>query len=332
MGFAAPRVPGRHRAGAGPLAAQSRRAVSERRQRLAQHGHSVHRSAVLRAASVDRDSRRPTCSRSAPIGAARRSALNPRLTGLRTIFNAGRLAIIQRTGYDNSSRSHFQGTDIWSTAIQSSPQGTGWLGRYLDLLPAPVDPLTAWSTVRETPRTLLARTVGVPSIPSVSGYAFASPNGGSDATAAQGVSDADRLAPAGRQAAPRIRELHGAGGLRDARPRRPGQHVRFDRHLPEQRPRAGAARRRRRDEQRRRHEGVLGPDGRLRHSRRPEPEPGQRDLHHVDGDAERCAAGVLQRSAEPGTARATPSCCNSPSSGDASPRTRATAPTTAPRA
>jgi uncharacterized protein (DUF1501 family) len=111
--------------------------------------------------------------------------LNPRLTGLRTIFNSGRLAIIQRTGYNNSSRSHFQGTDIWSTADPSSPQGIGWLGRYLDLLPAPVDPLTAWSTVRETPRTLLSRTVGVPSIPSVSGYAFVSPNGGTDATAAR---------------------------------------------------------------------------------------------------------------------------------------------------
>jgi uncharacterized protein (DUF1501 family) len=114
-----------------------------------------------------------------------RLGLNPRLTGLRTIFNSGRIAIVQRTGYPNSSRSHFQGTDIWSTADPSAPQGTGWLGRYLDLLPAPLDPLTAWSTVRETPRTLLSRTVGVPSIPSVSGYAFASPNGGSDAVAAR---------------------------------------------------------------------------------------------------------------------------------------------------
>jgi uncharacterized protein (DUF1501 family) len=102
--------------------------------------------------------------------------LNPRLSGLKTIFDAGRLAIVQRTGYQNSSRSHFQGTDIWSTADPSSPSGTGWLGRYLDLLPAPVDPLAAWSTVRETPRTLMSRTVGVPSIPSVGGYAFASPN------------------------------------------------------------------------------------------------------------------------------------------------------------
>jgi uncharacterized protein (DUF1501 family) len=105
-----------------------------------------------------------------------RLALNPRLTDLRTIFNAGRLALIQRTGYPNQSRSHFQGTDIWSSADPSSPQGMGWLGRYLDRMPAPVDPLTAWSTVRETPRTLMARTVGVPSIANIAEYAFASPN------------------------------------------------------------------------------------------------------------------------------------------------------------
>jgi uncharacterized protein (DUF1501 family) len=107
--------------------------------------------------------------------------LHPRLTGLRTIFNAGRLALIQRTGYANSSRSHFEGTDIWSTGDPRSPQGTGWLGRYLDMLPSPVDPLTAWSTAGVIPRTLQANRVGVPSIPSVSGYAFASPNGGTDA-------------------------------------------------------------------------------------------------------------------------------------------------------
>jgi uncharacterized protein (DUF1501 family) len=111
--------------------------------------------------------------------------LNPRLPGLKSMFDNGRLAIIQRTGYPNSSRSHFLGTDIWSTGDPGAPQGTGWLGRYLDTLPSPADPLTAWSTVRETPRTLLARTVGVPSIPNVNGYAFASPNSASDAAFAR---------------------------------------------------------------------------------------------------------------------------------------------------
>src|SRR5919112_3356765 len=87
--------------------------------------------------------------------------LHPRLTGLRSIYNAGRLAFIQRTGYQNSSRSHFEGTDIWSTADPRSPQGTGWLGRYLDTLPSPVDPLTTWATSSVIPRTLQSRRVAV---------------------------------------------------------------------------------------------------------------------------------------------------------------------------
>jgi uncharacterized protein (DUF1501 family) len=107
--------------------------------------------------------------------------LHPRLTGLQQIFNAGDLAIIQRTGYPNSSRSHFLGTDIWSTANPANSSGTGWLGRYLDALPDPVDPLVGWSTVRELPHSLEGRKVGVPAIPSVAGYAFSSPNTGAEA-------------------------------------------------------------------------------------------------------------------------------------------------------
>jgi uncharacterized protein (DUF1501 family) len=133
-------------------------------------------------------SRRPTLA--IPAGAAlqigRDSAgtelgLHPRLTGLRDIFNEGRLAIVQRTGYLNSSRSHFQGFDIWGTANPANSQGTGWLGRYLDTLPAPVDPLVAWNTTRETPKALAARTVGVPAITNPATYSFSSPNSGNDA-------------------------------------------------------------------------------------------------------------------------------------------------------
>ena len=107
--------------------------------------------------------------------------LHPRLTGLRTIFNEGRLALIQRTGYANSSRSHFEGTDIWSTANPLSTQGPGWLGRYLDTMPAPVDPLYAWNTGAEVPHSLLSRLVGVPSISNPATYAFQSPNGAAEA-------------------------------------------------------------------------------------------------------------------------------------------------------
>jgi uncharacterized protein (DUF1501 family) len=107
--------------------------------------------------------------------------LHPRLGGLLNIFNEGRLALIQRTGYANSSRSHFEGTDIWGTANPQSSTGSGWLGRYLDTLPRPLDALTAWNTSGETPRALISGQFGVPAIPNATTYTFSSPNRGSAA-------------------------------------------------------------------------------------------------------------------------------------------------------
>jgi uncharacterized protein (DUF1501 family) len=121
--------------------------------------------------------------------AGRVLGLHPRLGGLLNIFNEGHLALVQRSGYANSSRSHFEATDIWGTANPQSYTGSGWLGRYLDTLPRPVDALAAWNTTGETPRALLSGTTGVPAIPSASTYTYASPNRGSVAleerTAAQ---------------------------------------------------------------------------------------------------------------------------------------------------
>ena len=44
------------------------------------------------------------------------------------MFDQGRLAIVQRTGYQNSSRSHFQGFDIWGTANPDQLAGHGMAG------------------------------------------------------------------------------------------------------------------------------------------------------------------------------------------------------------
>jgi uncharacterized protein (DUF1501 family) len=107
--------------------------------------------------------------------------LHPRLGGLFNIFNEGRLAIVQRTGYQNSSRSHFEAGDIWGTANPQSTTGPGWLGRYLDTLPRPLDALAAWNTTAETPRALISPTSGVPAIPNATTYSYASPNRGAAA-------------------------------------------------------------------------------------------------------------------------------------------------------
>ena len=108
--------------------------------------------------------------------------LHPRLTGLKQIFDQGKLAFIQRTGYANQSRSHFTGTDIWSTADPNNAQGLGWVGRYLDSLPSPVDPLVGWNTTGSLPHVLQGKTA-VPAIASPSAYSFSSPNSGAEAAA-----------------------------------------------------------------------------------------------------------------------------------------------------
>jgi uncharacterized protein (DUF1501 family) len=122
--------------------------------------------------------------------------LHPRLGGLRDLYNSGRLAVVQRTGYLNSSRSHFQGKDIWDTANVTLTESEGWLGRFLETVP--VDPLSGWSTTQELPRALMSREVSVPSIPNAAGYAFSSFNA---AEAANERVTATRIAshvPAGR--------------------------------------------------------------------------------------------------------------------------------------
>ena len=134
-------------------------------------------------------SRRPTLAVPAAnvlqIGAdssGKALGLHPRLTGLKQIFDAGHLAIIQRSGYNNSSRSHFLGTDIWSTGNVTNTTGSGWLGRYLDQLPSPVPPLAGWSSVGTVPHSLIGNYVTAPAIPNPATYAFQSPNSGTEAT------------------------------------------------------------------------------------------------------------------------------------------------------
>src|SRR6202011_4403959 len=57
---------------------------------------------------------------------------NPNLSGLKALYDKGKVAVLEDVGYPNSSRSHFEGTQIWETADTTTTQSTGWLGRWLD--------------------------------------------------------------------------------------------------------------------------------------------------------------------------------------------------------
>lgn len=91
--------------------------------------------------------------------------LHPKLQGLKELYDAGKVAVIQGVGYPEPDRSHFRSMEIWQTA---QPQGTspvGWLGRILDLSAQPVDsPLKAVAIGEILPRAFSSSKVIVPAI------------------------------------------------------------------------------------------------------------------------------------------------------------------------
>jgi len=61
------------------------------------------------------------------------TGLHPAMTGLQSLYNEGKLAIVQAVGYPNPNFSHFRASDIWMTASDSNQVlNTGWAGRYLN--------------------------------------------------------------------------------------------------------------------------------------------------------------------------------------------------------
>lgn len=58
--------------------------------------------------------------------------LHPVMTGMQSMFNSGKLSIIQNVGYPVQNRSHFRSMDIWSTGMVDVNETRGWLGRQFD--------------------------------------------------------------------------------------------------------------------------------------------------------------------------------------------------------
>jgi uncharacterized protein (DUF1501 family) len=84
--------------------------------------------------------------------------LNPKLTGLKSLYDEGHLAIVQGVGYPNPNRSHFRSTEIWETAADASRNEThGWLGRYFDNCCSGADPTVAVAIGEEMPQAFAAK-------------------------------------------------------------------------------------------------------------------------------------------------------------------------------
>jgi len=62
-----------------------------------------------------------------------KTGLHPAMTGIQSLYNDGKAAIVQAVGYPQPDFSHFRATDIWMSASDSNQSiNSGWMGRYLD--------------------------------------------------------------------------------------------------------------------------------------------------------------------------------------------------------
>ena len=59
-------------------------------------------------------------------------ALNPSMTGIKTLWDMGKVAIIRGVGYPKPDLSHFSSMAKWQTASPDRHISSGWLGRWLD--------------------------------------------------------------------------------------------------------------------------------------------------------------------------------------------------------
>lgn len=93
--------------------------------------------------------------------------LHPNLTGLRELYDEGKLAIVDGVGYPNPDRSHFRSMDIWQSAQpQNESPRDGWLGRALewqfDRQPALAEALTLGTD--KLPLAFVSTRVNVPTL------------------------------------------------------------------------------------------------------------------------------------------------------------------------
>ncbi len=62
-----------------------------------------------------------------------KTGLNPAMTGMKALYDQGKLGVVQAVGYPTPNFSHFRATDIWMSASDSTQiLNSGWQGRYLN--------------------------------------------------------------------------------------------------------------------------------------------------------------------------------------------------------
>ena len=95
----------------------------------------------------------------------------PEMAPIKSLWDEGKVAVINGIGYPNPNRSHFRSMDIWHTALPDDIGQEGWLGRVIrEIDPKGDNVLTGVNFGRGLPRALGLRGVPVASVGNLDTY------------------------------------------------------------------------------------------------------------------------------------------------------------------
>lgn len=101
---------------------------------------------------------------------------HPSAAALKALHDAGKVSIAPAIGYASPNQSHFTSRHFWEVGELDIAGRTGWMGRYLDLVGQPDNPIQGLSLDSQLSPSLATANVSVSAASSPASYTFTSPN------------------------------------------------------------------------------------------------------------------------------------------------------------
>ena len=100
---------------------------------------------------------------------------HPSAASLATLHAEGKVTVLPAVGYDHPDKSHFTSRHYWEVGATDPHLRTGWLGRYLDTVNTPDNPLQGLSLDTGLQPSLATASAPIAALDSPDKYAFSDP-------------------------------------------------------------------------------------------------------------------------------------------------------------
>jgi uncharacterized protein (DUF1501 family) len=97
---------------------------------------------------------------------------HPSAAGLATLHGEGKVSVFPAIGYDHPDQSHFTSRHFWEVGALETGANCGWMGRYLDVVGDPDNPLQGLALDASLAPSLASSRVPVAAIAKPSDYSF----------------------------------------------------------------------------------------------------------------------------------------------------------------